>query len=82
MIGQVGIVHPMRRMSGDEMQGRGLCDIQDPNATLPGECSACGIPASHFNPMRLLPVDRSPDALAKAYLYRSQCARCQEIGRL
>ena len=74
--------HPMKRVSDDEMSARGLCDIQDPDAVLPQKCSVCGAQASQFNPLRLLPVDRNPSALARAYLYRSQCARCQEAGRI
>ena len=35
--------HPQRRVSDDEMQERGLCDIQDPGAKLPSHCSRCGV---------------------------------------
>ena len=74
------IAHPMKRMSEDEMLGRSLCDIQDPNATFPSHCSACRCPGTHANPLRLVPIDRAPKALARAYLYRSICRTCTEQG--
>ena len=65
--------HPQHRISDDEMQSRGLCDIQDPNAKLPSHCSRCGVKSTSDRPMRLVPVDRSPKSMARAYLYKSVC---------
>ena len=75
------IRHPMHRVSDDEMQGRGLCDIKDPAAVLPSHCSVCSQAATGNNPLRLIPVDRSPRALVRAYLYRSVCKNCSLTGR-
>lgn len=74
------IAHPMKRMSEDEMIGRYLCDIQDPDATFPTHCSACRRLGTAENPMRLVPIDRTPKALARAYIYRSICKDCTEKG--
>ena len=78
---EIPIVHPGRRVSDDEMQGRGFADIQDPTAKLPTHCALCGEHSSERNPLMMDPVDRSPVMLARAYLYRARCARCREQRR-
>lgn len=65
--------HPMKASSADEMHARGMCDITDPEARLPGHCSFCGRKDPR-NPLKLIPVDPRPEALARSYLYRSVCA--------
>jgi hypothetical protein len=80
-LSEIPIAHPGRRVSDDEMQARGFADIQDPDAQLPTHCALCGEQASHRNPLMLDPIDPSPRMLARAYLYRSRCARCREQRR-
>lgn len=74
----VPFLHPGRRPSSDEMLGRGLVDIQDPEAVMPTSCSNCDARPSMQNPLMLEPVDRNPRALARCYLYRAVCAHCKE----
>jgi len=67
--------HPQRRTGYDEMQARGLCDIQDPDAKLPSHCSRCGVLSTSDRPLRMEPVDPNPKSLAKAYLYKALCVK-------
>ena len=74
--------HQGRAASADEMQARGLCDIQDPAAPMPTRCSRCGAQSGPWNPLKMIPVDRSPKMLARAYLYKAICAvGCKGIDR-
>ena len=68
------IKHPGRRVSEDEMQSRGLCDLKDPNAKLPTRCAVCQTPSSPSNPLRFEPVTKDMKMLVKCYLYRARCA--------
>ena len=68
------VKHPGRRMSDDEMKGRNLINIKDPEARYPDNCSRCGARSCFWNPLKFIPVTTDPKKLAQAYLYKAICA--------
>lgn len=73
--------HPGRRVSDDEMHGRGLVDLKDPTAKLPKICSVGRHAPAPGVPMQLRPVSRKPRDLVRSYLYESICADCARKRR-
>lgn len=78
------VKHPGKRVSDDEMKGRSFCDLMavaSGEQRLPTHCWECRIQGTAINPLRFEPVDRNPEKLVRAYLYRAVCARCTYRSR-